>query len=93
MGKVMLTLQPRNLSSNWVVNGVSIVDVLLADEANILIKAKDVRINEDRLNNNGNGQKAKVVEEENLKSGVMKVGAGAHTLLINDAQVVSVAKP
>lgn len=81
-----VTLKSRKLSSNWLVNEVSFVDVLLADGANIVIKAKDVRINEDR-------QKEKGIDEGTWKSGMMKVGAGAHTLFINGAQVVSVAKP
>lgn len=86
-----LTLKPRNLLGDWSVNGVSDVDVLLADETNILIKAKNVYdLNGDGWHNNGQGEKH--IDEETPYSSMMKVGAGAHTLTINDAQFVSVTK-
>lgn len=87
-----LTLKPRNLSDNWSVNGFSGVDVLLADEANILIKADNV----DDLNGSGwhnNKQKEKSIDAEIKSSNVMRVGKGEHILSLNDAQFVSVTKP
>lgn len=86
-----LTLKPRSLASNWIINKVSDVDVRLADAADILIKARDVH----ELDGNGweNNLNEKKSQEDPPTSGMMKVGDGKNILSIQDAQVVSVSKP
>lgn len=85
-----VTLKPRNISNSWSVNQVSDVNVLLTDQADILIKAENVY---DLGGKEWDPEKQKDLSDEqggNRHSGIMKVGEGKHTLTINDAEMVSV---
>lgn len=83
----MVTLKPRNVENNWVVNQVSRVDVLLNEEANISIKANNV----EELS--GDGWSKVKTEEGTHHSELMKAGMGEYTVSINNAYSVSVLRP
>ncbi|RDW20238.1 hypothetical protein CWR48_05920 [Oceanobacillus arenosus] len=83
-----INLKPRNITKAWIVNHVADVNMLIGQDANVLIEANDVyELNGDDWENRSSKQ------DDALHSGTMKIGEGKATLSITDAEGVSVSVP
>lgn len=97
-----LTIKPRKLTSNWLIDQASSVAVQLQEKGDVLLTANDIReitseqkdwkIEKEAKVNDSDGVDVETFDGENIKNATYKQGEGTNLLQLRNITYVSLAE-